>query len=178
MVTGTPGNGGILPSGREAKGRAVPSARAQEAKRLSSRHSRGKLLLELLGWVESEVIKGDGTGKEGISRVSAGMKPLLTCEQPQARHAVSIPHPPSLGSSRGNSFPGGKGLVASGIMELLGSVSRSRQQSRTEQPNGFVNPLPLISSTAPFANTALISIQRAPRRTLEKEDVQKERSQG
>lgn len=78
MLPGTPGNGGILPSGREAKGRAVPSARAQEAKGLSSRHSRGKTLEELLGWNESEGIEGHGTRKEGISRVSAGMKPLLT----------------------------------------------------------------------------------------------------
>lgn len=37
----------------------------------------------------------------------------------------------------------GTGLVP-GLAELLGSVLRSWQRSRTEKPNGFANPLALI----------------------------------
>lgn len=41
-------------------------------------------------------------------------------------------------------FPRKGGWLAGGLVELLDDVSRSRQKSRTEKPNGFANPLALI----------------------------------
>lgn len=72
MFPGTPGNGGILPSGREAEGRAAPSARAQEAKGVSSRHSQGTGLDELLGWIESEGVERLGTREKEFPRFLLG----------------------------------------------------------------------------------------------------------